>query len=339
MTRTSRRLAAEVARIATTPASIEDRAAALLEVLRRVVPCDAAWLALRDPERRSHTPLATSGYAEPLREVFRAPDADDEVELLGLNQRRSPMLASEFPVPLSESSSWADHLLPAGFRGGIAAGLFTPDDRHLGFLSLLTDDIARPTPRERDVIALLTPLVALAVDRMRTVTAVANVVRGALGGVVLTRSGDALPVPGLPRHAVLMRGSPALAFAATRLMAGERSALFLCPHARVGDDGGYVRVTVLDCAREYDHLLAVVTVSPPGDLRGLSRRQLSILGFVVDAWADRQIGAALATTEHDVRDQVGRILCALQAPDRTLAVVRTLREGLYLPGPLSRVRG
>jgi GAF domain-containing protein len=152
MTRTSGRLAAEVARIATTPASIEDRAAALLEVLRRVVPCDAAWLALRDPERRSHTPLATSGYAEPLREVFRAPDADDEVELLGLNQRRSPMLASELPVPLSESSSWADHLLPAGFRGGIAAGLFTPDDRHLGFLSLLTDDIARPTPRERDVV-------------------------------------------------------------------------------------------------------------------------------------------------------------------------------------------
>ena len=29
---------------------------------------------------------------------------------------------------------------------------FTPDDRHLGLLSLLTDDIARPTPRERDVI-------------------------------------------------------------------------------------------------------------------------------------------------------------------------------------------
>jgi hypothetical protein len=57
----------ELAGIAAAAASIEERARALLEVLRRVVPSQAAWLALRDPERGTHMPLATLGDTDPLR--------------------------------------------------------------------------------------------------------------------------------------------------------------------------------------------------------------------------------------------------------------------------------
>jgi hypothetical protein len=332
MTSTIAEVAAEVTWIATAPATIEERAEAILGTLSRAVPSDAAWLALRDPERRTHIPLATAGHADPLRNAFRTQEADDEVEMLGLNRRRPPMLARELPVPLAEVGVWADHLLPGGFRGGLAAGLFTPDGRHLGFLSLLSDSSRRPTGQERDLVAVLAPLVAHAVDRMRTITAAAGIVHDAIGGAVLTRGGDSLPLPGAPSHPLLVRGSQAVRFAAARIAAGDRHATFLCPTASTADGDGLLRVTVLACARELDHLLAAVTVSPPGNLRGLSHRQLMTLGLVVDGWADPQIASALATTEHAVAEQMCRILAALRATDRTVAAVRACREGLYLPG-------
>src|SRR3954451_20495994 len=37
----------------------DERAEAVLEVLARFLPFDSGWLAVRDPERRRHVPLAT----------------------------------------------------------------------------------------------------------------------------------------------------------------------------------------------------------------------------------------------------------------------------------------
>jgi hypothetical protein len=329
----------EVAGIAATAASLEERAQALLDVLCRVMPSEATWLALRDPERGTHTPLATRGHADPLRAYFQTPAAETEVELLGLNRRRPPMLVRDLPVPPGELQAWTDHLWPAGFRGGLAAGLFTDDGRHLGFLSLLTDAPERPSDADRDLIGVLTPLIAHAVDRMRTPTAAASIVHDAVGGVVLTRGGEALALPGLPPHPLLVRGAPALRVAAARLSNGGTHATFLCP-----DNGGQagtrlVRVTVLGCARPHlDHLLAAVTVSPPGSLRGLTRPQLQLLGLLIEGWPDPRIAAALDATESDIADRVGPILTAFDAPDRSTAAVRAEREGLYLPGVLGGLR-
>jgi hypothetical protein len=325
----------EVAGIAATAASIEERAQALLGVLRGVMPSEAGWLALRDPERGTHTPLATEGNADPLRAYFQTPVAEAEVEALGLNRRRPPMLVRDLPVPPGELQAWADHLWPAGFRGGLAAGLFTGDGRHLGFLSLLTDAAERPADADRDLIGVLTPLIARAVDRMRTPAAAASIVHDAVAGVVLTRGGEALALPGLPPHPVLVRGAPALRVAAARLGNGGSHATFLCPGNGSEAGAGLVRVTVLGCARpDLDHLLAAVTVSPPGPLRGLTRPQLRLLGLLIEGWPGPRIAAALGTTGHDVADRVGPILAAFNARDRTTAAVRADREGLYLPGVL-----
>jgi hypothetical protein len=38
---------------------------------------------------------------------------------------------------------------PGGFRQGVAAGLFTADGRHIGFLSLLSADPSQPSPADR----------------------------------------------------------------------------------------------------------------------------------------------------------------------------------------------
>jgi hypothetical protein len=139
----------ELASIAVSAGSVEQRAQELLEVFHSVVPYAAAWMAVRDPESRRHRPVATEGDIEPLARYFALPEADDEVEELGLNRLRPPMCASDLPAPLAEIRAWGEYLLPAGFRDGFAMGLFSDDGRHLGFISLLTDDPAERTTASR----------------------------------------------------------------------------------------------------------------------------------------------------------------------------------------------
>src|SRR4051794_17250417 len=108
------RLRQQLARIALEPATVPERAEAVLVVLGQVLPSDGAGVALRAPERRRYPPLATVGAAEPLRRYFQTPEADAEVDQLGLHRPRPPLLASELPAPLSEQRAWAEYLLPAG---------------------------------------------------------------------------------------------------------------------------------------------------------------------------------------------------------------------------------
>jgi hypothetical protein len=55
-------VAVEVAALADLPASLEERAAAILDSLRRVIPFQAARIALLDPEVRRHDLLSCHGY-------------------------------------------------------------------------------------------------------------------------------------------------------------------------------------------------------------------------------------------------------------------------------------
>jgi hypothetical protein len=331
------RLRQQLARITLTPDTLQERAAAMLSVLGEVLPFDAAWLAVRDPEHGLHTPLATAGAAEPLRRNFQTPEADDEVEQLGLNRHRPPMLASEYPVPLTESRSWAGYLLPAGFRGGLAAGLFTPGGRHIGFLSFLSEDPSRPGPADREAIAAVTAVIAHGLDRTREMGQITRIIEAAGAGVVLTRGGDTVPLPGLPGHRLLAPGSPILAAAAQELAGSDTYTTFLAPTTQPSDDGRLVRVTALDCARpELDHLAAAVLLSPPGDLRGLTPLDLRLLGLLVEGVTHiPAIAAALGVDERTAADALRASLLALQSPNRTAATVHALRAGLRIPPQLA----
>jgi hypothetical protein len=330
------RLREQLARIATTPDTLPERAEAALAVLGQVLPYDAAWLAVRDPEQRRHTPLATAGAAGPLRRYFQTPDADAEVDQIGLNRARAPMLASEIPVPLTELHAWADHLLPAGFRGGLAAGLFTPGGRHVGFLSLLSEDPSRPSPADREAIAAVTAVIAHGLDRTREIAATARIVEAATAGVLLTRGGDTLPLPGLPDHRLLAPGSRLLATAVQELADSDTAITFLAPLTGTEDHERLIRVTALDCARPpLDHLSAAVLFSPPGDLRGLTRLDLRLLGLLVEGATQLPaITAALGVEQRTVADALRAILVALEAPNLTAAAVRALRTGLRIPPQL-----
>jgi hypothetical protein len=330
------RLRQQLARIAITPDTLQERAEAMLAVLGQVLPYDAAWLGLRDPEQRRHTPLATAGAAEPLRRYFQTAGADAEVDRLGLNRRRPPMLASEVPVPLSELHAWADYLLPAGFRGGLAAGLFAPGGRHVGFLKLLSEDPSRPGPADREAVAAVTAVIAHGLDRTREIAGTARIVEAASAGVVLTGGGDILPLHGLPAHRLLAPGSRILATASHELAHSDTAITFLAP-TRDADDERLVRVTALDCARPgLDHLSAAVLLSPPGDLRGLTVLDLRVLGLLVEGAADiPAIAAALGVDARTVAEAIRQTLTALEAPNFTAATVHAVRTGLRIPPPLA----
>jgi hypothetical protein len=327
----------QLARIAIEPATPRERAEAVLTVLQRVLPSDAAWLAVRDPEQGRHTPLATAGAAEPLRRYFQTPEADAEVDQLGLHRRRPPMLASEIPVPLAELRAWGDYLLPAGFRGGLAAGLFTPGGRHVGFLSLLSENPSRPGPADRAAIAAVTGVIAHGLDRAREIAATAQIIEAAGAGILLTHGGDTLPLPGLPGHRLLSPGSRILAAAAHELADSDTYITFLAPTTGTEDHGRLVRVTALDCARPaLDHLSAAVLLSPPGDLRGLTVLDLRVLGLRVEGTTQvRALAAALGVDERRVAHALRATLTALETPNLTAATVRAVRTGLRIPPRLA----
>jgi DNA-binding CsgD family transcriptional regulator len=325
--------AAAIGRIAAEPASVPERAEQILEALGRVVPCEAASISVRDPERQGRFALAARGDVAALHAYYESPQGDAEMELVGMNRPTPPLLLPELPIPAAETLAWTQYLWPAGFGGSIGVGLFTPDGRHVGHLTVLTESASRPTPADRDLVGAVTGLMGHAVDRMRTIRAAVGLVRDAAAGAVLTRGGNVQPLPGLPTHRMLAAGSLALAEAAERLAAGDAYAAFLHPAPGAADGAGaLLQVSVLGCADEsVDHLRAVVLVSPPPDLRGMSHRQLQVLGLVVEDWPDERIAQALGTTAEDVADCIHRSMYLLAAPSRTGLVIRALRAGLFLP--------
>jgi hypothetical protein len=327
------RLRLEFARLARSSASMQERAAAILQHLGRVLRFDAGWLAVRDPEQNRHVPLATTGADAALHDYFDRPEADAEVDLLGLNRRRPPMLASEIASPLSEVRTWAEHLLPAGFREGLAAGLFTSEGRHVGFLSLLSADPARPNRADRRVVAAVTTLIADHVDRTRDLAATARTVQNASAGVVLTRRGGVLPLPGLPDDRLLAKGSRILTVATDELADSGAYISFLAPTP----GGQLIRVIALDFGRpDLDHLCAGVLLCPPGDVLGLSVLDLRVLGLLVEGVTDvPTLAMSLNVAEQAVAEALERSMAALRTNDLTAASVRALRGGMRVPARLA----
>ncbi|WP_214368481.1 helix-turn-helix transcriptional regulator [Pseudonocardia sp. H11422] len=329
-------IAAEIAGIAATPARTAQRAEALLEPLRRVLPFQAGHLALLDPEQHEHHELVIRGYDESTRRCLTSPATLEDLERVGLTKPGPPLRVRDLPVPPAELRLWAEHLIPAGFCEGLAISLHSPGGTYLGVLGLHTDTPAHATDAARDLAGRVAPLIAHAVDPMREVTALAHTVHDAVAGAVLTRSGQVLPLGDLPGHRLLRARSAVALTAARHLDDGTDRARFLCP------DTGHrlLRVTVLRCPPEPPyHLWAVVLLSPAADVHGLTPFDLTILGLLIDGWPDWRIAAWLQLAEATVTGRIPHITAMLGTPDRTLAISRTARLGLYIPRMLIKRRG
>ncbi|MHA6794170.1 GAF domain-containing protein [Pseudonocardia bannensis] len=325
-------VALEVQQIATASAcSVAHRAKALPEPLRRLVPFEASWLALLDPDSRTFVPLVIDGYDERIHRRLGGPDAVAEVELAGLDPTCPARRIRALPVPAHEVRSRADYLWPAGFREALGVGLFTADDRHVGVLGLNTDTIAHPTDEARDLIGLLASTIAAALDPARTVTVAARAVRGAPGGGVLTRAGSVLPLTGLPDHPLLSPGSTLLPVVAGLAEGGSQYASFLCPYLN-RSVLALRRITVLGCADEPPHFLcAAIVVSDVGERRGLTVTQLELLGMLLAEWPDGRVAAALDVSERELTGYIDHAASRLGTPHRGVALIRAFTRGLDIP--------
>ncbi|MEQ4300848.1 GAF domain-containing protein [Plantactinospora sp. B6F1] len=324
----------DVAEIAETPGHHGQMAEVLARV-RRVVPVQAAWLALLDDRHRRYTELASFGYDGRILDYFGTTPMLDQVELVGLTNSALPQRAQESPVPLNELPVWADYYFPAGFRAGMAVGLFTPDRRHVGVLVLCTDDPEHPTEAERDLVAAIARPVAAAVDPIRSLAVLAQVVRDAGAAAVLTRAGEARPLPGLPGHRLLAPDSALPGIALHQASHCGGSASFLWP-TDLGPDhddrSGLLQVTVLGCPTAPPSVVGILVLSPlPGGRSVLTRRELVTVGLLLEGWSDEHIAVGLDLPLGSVAETIARVVVGLDAPDRHTALLRAARQGWFIP--------
>lgn len=323
--------ALEMAEIAASSDPLPRRGEQALAVLRRVVPFDGAWLALVDPQHPEYTTLADTDLAEPTRAFLAGPIHARELELAGTTRRKPPQSPSDLPFPAEDLRSWSECLIPAGYHEGLAVALCAAGDRHVGFLALLAENKLPPSTGVRRSVGRLVRLVARAVDPLHSLAAAAQLVHAASAGVVVRADGEVDPVPGLGSHELFRPGSPALAIARSVLVAGGLHRSFLWPldgrHAP-----GHARITVLTRAQDLPvRIIGIAIVSQPGNLHGLTARELEVLGLIVEGRSNRQIAGALVVSQRTVATHVEHILAKLQAPTRTHAALRAERAGLYVP--------
>ncbi|GGQ48640.1 GAF domain-containing protein [Couchioplanes azureus] len=323
-------LTAQIAAVAGLSAGVAERAEALLEPLRGIMTFDAACVTLLESDRRRQPPLIHHGYPAKVVEHLHSTDFLLGVERLGLDRSRSPMRVMDMPDP-AETPGWADLMVPAGFGEGIGVPLHTTDGRYLGILATHTRSRTPVDDATRSLLARLAPVIAHAVDPLRTITALAALVNDAVAGVVLTRSGATAPLPGLPGHRLLAPGSSVLAEAAACYADGDSRATFLAP-TRYPDPPGYLRVTMLACPDQppYD-LNAIVMLRPPGNLHRLSHREMSVLGMLVAGWSELHSAARLHISPHALRSALEQARAKLGAPSDAAAVMRAADRGIYLP--------
>lgn len=198
-------------------------------------------------------------------------------------------------------------------------------------LTLLFYSGEQPSTAVRGAMARLAPLVARGVSPLRSLAATARLVRGATSGAVLLRDGTLSPLPGLDGHALIDAGSPVLDVAMDALLAGDVYRSFMWPVRDGADDVAHARVTVLAATDVPAFVLGTLLVTPGGDCRGLTSRELEVLGLLVDGLSNQQVARRLALAPRTVAAHVEHILHKLGAPSRTLAAVQAERDGCYVP--------
>jgi DNA-binding CsgD family transcriptional regulator len=333
-------LVAEINRITPAVGDPGSQLAKLWEPIRRIVPFAAAWVGIFDPEQRRYTTVAAVGHDRSGRSYLESRAFADQIEAIGLLQRREPMRLGDTPAYAAALPSWSEHWASAGYCAGLAVPLIARDGRHLGLLALHTDSPAHPTAGERDLMGAVAPLIAAAVDPINAIAGLAQLVAGARASVVVSRSGAVHSLPDMPTHPLLTTDSGVVSVAVENLKDRKTQTAFLCPcldHENPDHEKqvGYVRVTGLACPPRapYD-LVALVLISPAGDLRGLTPRELEILGLVIDGCVNQSIAERLFITERTVAAHLEHIRAKLHAPTRTAAAVKALRHALYVPHPL-----
>ncbi|MEH3067324.1 MAG: LuxR C-terminal-related transcriptional regulator [Aeromicrobium erythreum] len=316
----------EIVQIADSCAPQPDRVASLLTWLCRRTLHDAAWLSLSEPRLGARAVIGSTGLDQGATELLERVDVAVDLRPDRHGQGGSLLQVSDLAARL-DPAVWRRWLVPAGFRGGVAATLRDGSGQQVGFLGLLHRGSGPSTAVTRQHLERLAPLVSHGLSPMRALLAAARLVPDATSGVAILRDGSTYALPGLQVHPLLQPGSPAVHGARSALAAGQVARSFLWPET----DAGHVRLTVLAPPDASRFAAGLLLLTPDADCRTLTPRELEVLGLLVSGRSNQQIAHRLAVTPRTVATHVEHVMRKLRAPSRTLAAVRAEREGLYVP--------
>lgn len=324
---------AHMLEVAASGAPLLDRARGLVESLDHWLPVEAIWLTLSDPGSNVYATVGSSGLERPVVDYLARRSVAQEIQLARVNMDRPRISVTELPVPVNDLPTWADCLIPPGFREGLGVPLYEPGGAYVGMLSLLFSNPDEPSGVLRDRVGQLAPLLAGGISPMRSLLASARLVQGATAGVVLFRDGSTQPLQGLAQNQLLAPGSLVVDVARHVLQAGQVYRSFMWPTGDGSHSTGHVRISVLASADVPAFVLGTLLMTAEPDCRGLTARELEVLGLLVDGRSNQQIARHLAIASRTVATHVEHILRKLAVPTRTLAAVRAEREGYYVPAP------
>ncbi|WP_420369309.1 response regulator transcription factor [Curtobacterium sp. L1-20] len=255
-----------------------------------------------------------------------------DIEMTGADRERPPTSLSDVPYSPNDLQTWAECLLPAGFHEALSVALFEDGGRHVGFVTVLFRSGAPPSQALRRRLARFVPKLASGIDPVRSLAGTATFVAGAGAGVVLLPDHGVARLPGLSEDDLLGTDSALIDAARDVISEGQAYACFLWPRGSRQSPEDYVRVTVLACERDLSAVACgVVVLSPAPRLRGLTPRELEVLGHVIEGCSNLEIARALRIAPRTVAAHIEHILLKLDATSRTLAAVRAERAGLYVP--------
>lgn len=318
--------------IAARPGPVRPRAQALLEELRHHVPFDGAWLALAEPDGAGYTSVASADLDGSSVRFLSGPQMARDIEATGADRDRPPTSLSDLHYPPGDLRSWAECLIPAGFHEALSVALFEDGGRHVGFMTMLFERADPPPPALRDRLSTLLPRVTSGIDPVRSLAAAVGLVGGAVAGVILLPHGRVGRLPGLADDELLAAGSGLIEAARDAIGNRQTVASFLWPRGSRQTPDGYARVTVFACERSLHQVVCgMVVLSPATRLRGLTPRELEVLGHVIEGCSNLEIARALAVAPRTIAAHLEHILFKLDATSRTLAAVRAERGGLYVP--------
>ncbi|MEW1953429.1 helix-turn-helix transcriptional regulator [Terrabacter sp. NPDC080008] len=325
---------AEIVDIAASTVPLLERARGIVESLDAWLPVEAIWLTLSDPQSHVYATIGSTGLERPVLDYLDRPTVAREIQLAELNKDRPPVAVTELPVPIEELPTWADCLIPVGFRDGLAVPLVEPGGPYLGMLSLLHSSTELPAGVVRDSVGQLAPLIARAVSPLRSLLSTARLVQGARAGAVLLRDGSTYPLPGLEPHPSLVH-SLVLDIARRTLLEGVVYRSFMWPLQNDGGLDAHTRVTVIAATDVPAFVLGTLLLTPDAECHGLTLREMEVLGLIVDGRSNQQIATRLTIAARTVAAHVEHILRKFDAPTRTLAAVQAEREGCHVPPALS----
>jgi DNA-binding CsgD family transcriptional regulator len=310
--------------------AVPERAQAFLETVRELVGYDGAWLAQADPMTSTCEALVGVDLGCTTASCLSGVNMARDIEVTGANRVQPPLTPSDLAFPAEELPTWAECLLPAGYREALGVSLFASGGRQVGFLFLLSADKAPSTRDARRRLHRVTPILGSGLDSMRFLQGTLRLVRGARTGIVLRTDGRTQPIPGMNEHGVSV-DAPLLLAAHRVLAEGDVYRSFLWPVGGPHAPSGHVRVTIVGQTDDAPGVAGVLVISEPPHCHGLTPREMEVLGLVIDGLSNREIATALVVTPRTVAAHVEHILVKLDAPTRTLAAVRGERQGCYVP--------